>query len=60
MSDKTIEKLEDELRRRDLKDAILKEGDDRWASKLTEIIVYGLCGLILTGAIVAILSVIYK
>lgn len=60
MYDKTKEQLQEEIKRRDLETKILEEGDRRWATKLTEIIVYTLCGLILTGAVVALLSLIYK
>lgn len=58
--EKTKEQLEDEIRLRDLRDELLKTGDSRWATKLVEVIVYSLCALILTGAIVAILSLIYN
>lgn len=59
MQDKSNEQLQEEINRRDLKEQIFKDGDSRWASKLTEFIVYALCGLILTGAIAAMLGTIY-
>lgn len=41
----------------DIKDAI-KNMDNKFASKLTEIIVYGLCGLILIAVVVALIALV--
>lgn len=59
MSDKINEQLEDEIKWRDRKDSIFKEGHGIWASKLTEKIVFSLCAIILTGAVVALLNLIF-
>lgn len=52
------EQLEEELKRRDLKDTILNEGDNRWAQKLVERIVYGLVSLILLGVMGALIALV--
>lgn len=57
---KNRDELLRELEHKDLKDFFFAEGDKKWADKLTERIVYALCTLILTGAIVAILSLIFR
>lgn len=57
---KTKRELEEENNKLNIKNEVFEAGDKRWASKLTEIIVYGLCGLILVGAVATLLSLIYK
>lgn len=58
--EKSKEDLAQELNNLQMEQTILEKAKILFASKLTEIIVYSLCGLILTGAIVAILTLIYS
>lgn len=60
MNDKSKEQLEEELKRRDLKDSIFSDGDKRWASKLAERIIFGLCAIIFTSVIVGLLTLLFS
>lgn len=56
--DKTREQLQDELNRRDLEATIIARGNKLWASKLTELIVYGMVTLMLTSMVVGIIALV--
>lgn len=60
MNDSEIQQLQEELKRRDLKDAIMSDGDKRWASKLAERIIFGLCALIFTGVVLGLLTLLFN
>lgn len=60
MSDKTKEQLEEEIKRRDLRDALLAEGDKRWAKKVIEYAVIGFITMVLTGFIGFLISLAFK